>query len=89
MAVGTPEEVAAAAGSYTGEVLAPLLGVKRVKAKGVPSAARSKATPRARPKPRGTTSATPVAKKRAAAKKVGEEAGGRGRRPRTRVAAAP
>ena len=29
VAVGTPEEVAAAPGSYTGEVLAPLLGIKR------------------------------------------------------------
>ena len=29
VAEGTPEEVAAVAGSYTGEVLAPLLGIKR------------------------------------------------------------
>jgi hypothetical protein len=33
--VGTPEEVAQVAASYTGEVLAPLLGVKRSARKAV------------------------------------------------------
>jgi excinuclease ABC subunit A len=33
VAVGTPEEVARVASSYTGEVLAPLLGVRRRKRK--------------------------------------------------------
>ena len=37
MAVGTPEDVAASAGSYTGEVLAPLLGIARAKATGAAS----------------------------------------------------
>ena len=32
VAVGTPEQVARAKGSYTGEVLAPLLGIKRRRA---------------------------------------------------------
>ncbi len=90
MAEGTPEEVATTAGSYTGEVLAPLLGVKRGKAKVVPSTKRSKATPPARPKPRGTTSATPVAKKRAAAERVGRKPVAAAKpAPRARVTAAP
>ena len=46
VAVGTPEEVALAAGSYTGEVLAPLLGIKRRPAR---RAVRPKAKPAKRP----------------------------------------
>jgi excinuclease ABC subunit A len=34
VAVGTPEDVAAASGSYTGEVLAPMVGVTRAGSKG-------------------------------------------------------
>ncbi len=61
VAVGTPEEVAAAPGSYTGEVLAPLLGIKRPRAaapgRAKAASARSKAAPiavqgRHRPGPR-------------------------------------
>ena len=79
VAVGTPEEVAAAAGSYTGEVLAPLLGVKRGKAKVVPSTERSKATPPARrqgPAARPRPPRWPRSGRRR--RGVGEEAGRRG-----------
>ncbi len=45
VAVGTPEEVARVACSYTGEVLAPLLGIERTTSgTPVPAAARRKAT---------------------------------------------
>jgi hypothetical protein len=40
--VGTPEEVALAKGSYTGEVLAPVLGIKRGRPTRPPAVARPK-----------------------------------------------
>ena len=59
VAVGTPEQVAAAQGSYTGEVLAPLLGVDRSKT-------RAKRAPR--PKPKATKRPTPRPKARASSR---------------------
>jgi excinuclease ABC subunit A len=55
VAVGTPEEVALAPGSYTGEVLAPLLQLKR----GRPKRAvrpKAKGTKRPAPRPKATVS---------------------------------
>jgi excinuclease ABC subunit A len=49
VAVGTPEEVAAAPGTYTGEVLAPVLGVARK-----PTKARAKAKAKRPAKPAGS-----------------------------------
>jgi len=46
VAAGTPEEVAAADGSYTGEVLAPLLGIRRGRPKPAPSRSKPKAAKR-------------------------------------------
>ncbi|HWD51192.1 MAG TPA: excinuclease ABC subunit UvrA [Acidimicrobiales bacterium] len=51
VAVGTPEEVAAAPGTYTGEVLAPVLGVARKLTK---AKAKPKAKPRGPAKPAGS-----------------------------------
>jgi excinuclease ABC subunit A len=47
VAAGTPEEVAAADGSYTGEVLAPLLGIRR----GRPKPAKPRSKPKAAKRP--------------------------------------
>ena len=63
VAVGTPEEVAAAKGSYTGEVLAPLLGIDRAKTRAKPAAERP-----ARPKPKATKRPTPRPKARASSR---------------------
>jgi excinuclease ABC subunit A len=60
VAEGTPEEVAAAPGSYTGEVLAPLLGIRRGPAKAPGSPAR--ASSRAKPKPKRAATAGSRAK---------------------------
>ena len=60
VAEGTPEEVAAAPGSYTGEVLAPLLGIRRGPAKAPGRPAR--AAPRAKAKPKRAASARSGAK---------------------------
>ncbi len=85
VAVGTPEEVAAALGSYTGEVLAPLLNIKRGRTKVVPSGARPKS--RVRSRSRSVARATPVAKK-AGSTRVAKKAARRGPRP-SRLRARP
>jgi hypothetical protein len=62
VAVGTPEQVATATTSYTGEVLAPLLGVKRARRKPVADRPKPKSTKRPAPRPKA------VAKKTAASR---------------------
>jgi excinuclease ABC subunit A len=62
VAVGTPEQVAIVAASYTGEVLAPLLGVKRARRKPVAGRPKPKSTKRPAPRPKA------VAKKTAASR---------------------
>ncbi|HEX3981675.1 MAG TPA: hypothetical protein VHW93_10635, partial [Acidimicrobiales bacterium] len=64
VAVGTPEEVAAAPGSYTGEVLAPLLGIKRRR---TVAPRRAKAAPS---RPKGTATRKAATRKAATQKKV-------------------
>jgi len=56
VAAGTPEEVAAADGSYTGEVLAPLLAIRRGRPK--PASSRSKPKAAKRPPARSRVGAT-------------------------------
>jgi excinuclease ABC subunit A len=59
VAMGTPEEVARVSGSYTGEVLAPLLGIdrNRIRAKRVarPKVAKAANRPTTRPKATAST----------------------------------
>ncbi|HEX3842634.1 MAG TPA: excinuclease ABC subunit UvrA [Acidimicrobiales bacterium] len=64
VAVGTPEEVAVAPGSYTGEVLAPVVGVSR-----------SDAKPKAKPKRAVATNGSRNGSKTVAAKAGGVKAG--------------
>ena len=54
VATGTPEEVAAVAESYTGQVLAPLLGVtpKKAARKAAPARAKAKSSSTAKQKPK-------------------------------------
>ena len=82
VAVGTPEDVAAAPGTYTGEVLAPLLGIERRPDRGAgrPKApAAGKAAGRAKPKATTRTAKTRTAKtkavKKAPARRVAAAAG--------------
>jgi excinuclease ABC subunit A len=64
VAEGTPEDVAVAPGSYTGEVLAPLLGIRRGAAK---AGSPVRASSRAKPKPKGAASGRSGTKKAATA----------------------
>jgi excinuclease ABC subunit A len=85
VAVGTPEDVAAAPGTYTGEVLAPLLGIERRPDRGAgrPKApAAGKAAGRAKPKATTRKATTRTAKTRTAKTKAVKKA------PARRVAAA-
>jgi excinuclease ABC subunit A len=58
VAMGTPEEVARVSGSYTGEVLAPLLGIdrNRIRAKRVARPKVAKAATRPSPRPKAAAS---------------------------------
>jgi excinuclease ABC subunit A len=79
VAVGTPEDVASAPGTYTGEVLAPLLGIERSQARraGRPKApAAHKAAARAKPKATTTPTKTKAKTgKKAPARRVAAAAG--------------
>ncbi len=73
VAVGTPEEVAAAVGSYTGEVLAPLLGITP----GHDPVASEPEPGRGRPRPSASPRAArqrPATKTKAAARHGRQEA---------------
>jgi excinuclease ABC subunit A len=89
VAEGTPEDVAVAAGSYTGEVLAPLLGIRRGPTKAPGSATR---VSRAKPKRAATgRSGTKTAAVRGAAKgtSISQDGGSAAPKPRTRTPREP
>jgi excinuclease ABC subunit A len=91
VAVGTPEEVAAAPASYTGEVLAPLIGVSRRGSLTAPPATRSNGTrPILAPTSGGgtaktRTAKTPPAKTRTAKTRTAKDGTAQARPAKTRT----
>jgi excinuclease ABC subunit A len=90
VAVGTPEQVAEAPGSYTGEVLAPLLGIKRRRA-AAPKRAKAASNPAkaapSRSKAAPSRSKAATTQKTAATRKKIPSANGTGNTKATRRAA--